>query len=217
MATRLRGATNKKMIDDKVPDRDLVKDRRERILVGSTRTTARATVWMAVCSVATIVLTISTFLILRGQLVVMERQLEVMRADQRPHMIISPDNDGPTRYSDGLVYWNFNIENIGKSPALQNRMSLLFKVGKTVTKRAEGALPGWGTRPAEKSFSTAFADSKFSAAEFASLKSQDRGFILLVELKYSDAFGGKYEDAFCFSTAPNGTMPILEPATCRSN
>jgi hypothetical protein len=196
-------------------DADRVRDERERIQTQSARTNARATVWVAVCSVATLGLTLSTFLILRGQLTVMERQLDAMRGDQRPYIVISPDKDGPGRDTGGSVSWNYNFENLGKSTALNTRQVLVFKVGDSVSKWGWGGLAGGSIRPTEKGYATATAEGKFSAADFARLRVKDGGIVLLVEVAYSDSFGAKYSDGFCHILYSNGSVGTPEPATCR--
>lgn len=93
--------------------------KKESAIDRAAQSTARATWAIAFLTVVTIVVGVSQYFTFNRQLSVMQDQLKIMEADQRPWISLEMQIDGPLTHN--VIGWQllikYNLKNIGKSPA----------------------------------------------------------------------------------------------------
>jgi hypothetical protein len=195
---------------------DPIKERREQLHARSAKTGAIATVWIAVSAFATIGLTLSTYLILRNQLNVMQAQLDVMKADQRPYVALSNDQDElPFLDEDGRVNWNYHFSNYGKGIAYNARVHGTIRIEGDHFRATVNPGPAPNMYPTQKGYITAVTDRKIGSLQFSQLKKKSAGIVLLIDVEYTDNFSTNYREAFCIAQLSTGATHHRNPDTCR--
>jgi hypothetical protein len=160
----------------------------------------------------------------RGQLNVMQGQLDAMERDQRPIVWITnnlavpefkllPDNKTH-------VVWNFEYTNYGKSFAYDVRVDQFMLLEPGPFKRSSGGkraaiggdLPPGGT----KSNWGSIVSEPIDRPDYERLLKIETGIVALLEFEYMDAIGKRYTAKICFGRLLTGAIINLSVELCEN-
>jgi hypothetical protein len=180
----------------------------------------------AVSSIAMVSVAISSFLIVRGQLAIMESQLkttqgqlEAMKVDQRPYIGLA-GYVPPKRESDGTIIWNYTYKNYGKGVARNILVTDFLKVGDGVFRTTKAPISEsvpFDLQPTQDGYSTGFSVQKLTQKEFSQLQHVSSALGLLIKFEYTDSYNSKYSETFCLELLESGAIFQADQNKCRTS
>ena len=154
---------------------------------------------------------------IRGQLNVMQRQLDAMERDQIPYVYVTDHIEPPVfDISKGRISWNWPYANLGKGRAVDMTADSFMRLGKEKFRHSPTVTgPGYGgDLPTGKENFATTASAPIGQEEAVNLLQTDDGVSLLLEFRYSDITGKTFQTDICFAHLKNRVLRILNPKEC---
>ena len=193
------------------------------------RRTANATVAIAIFTVVAVVVGGLQWRALHDtdekigkQIVALNRQLDLMEADQRPYLGITENlkfpEFRPQPSNESYIVWTWEFGNFGKGLAKNISYDQYIKVGDGPYKRSHSEVKArfaGDIAPAKTAYSTVRSQPGFTQEQFTALAGRESGIGLLVEMHFFNESGHQFHNAFCLEKLANLAVALRDPATCK--
>jgi hypothetical protein len=218
------GGSNHNTKNGKPSRQDAHNDKEEDSQDRATKRTANATVCIAIFTVVAAFVGISQFIVLRGQLNVMQRQLTEMQSPSadRPYLFVAHDDrepaSNPVILEPGTIY-RVLFKNYGKTPAVYRGFYPRCGYSLTLPPRSQYPTDRWASTVLVGPSETIgpFDCPLLATKEEIRLAQSGVGYLLMAaKIKYDDLSGLSHETEFCMVYKPSTKQFGLTPndASC---